>query len=131
MAVELPSDITDIPQTYKVNCIIAGTNVDELDFYYGGIELSPTICTGSDAFSCNETLDNDNKERFTSDSTPNELKHGLLFVIWKAKKINSGAFRQNNNYGDHRIRCYAKKGSLERNSDYITVKGSTTFVTIV
>ena len=63
----------------------------------------------------------------TSDITPNALRYGLLNVTWEAEEISSGVFRQDNNNGDHRIRCSAERGNnptVTRYSDYITVRGN-------
>ena len=107
---EQPPDVTIIPQTYKVNCIIAGRVVDRgLRFYYASIELTNSICSNSDGFTCTVTKDN-GVSGLTSDITPNKLRHGLLTVTWEAEEISSGVFRQDNNNGDHRIRCSAQRG---------------------
>ena len=58
------------------------------------------------------------------DNTPNALRQGLLTVTWEAKEISSGVFRQDNNNGDHRIKCYAERKSAKRTSEYIIVKGN-------
>ena len=119
---QLPSDIT-VPQTYKVNCITMG-DIDSitLNFYYDDdtdIELSDGICRSSDGFSCNKTLDVDPEVSFSS-----IIRHNLLTVTWEAEAIGSGAFRQDNNNGDHRIRCGAEGRGINRVSDYITVRGN-------
>ena len=71
----------------------------------------------------------------TSNITPDPLRHGLLTVTWEAQEISSGAFRQDNNNGDHKITCYAKRqtntGTVERTSDYITVRGNIESFTIL
>ena len=58
------------------------------------------------------------------DITPNNLRQGLLTVTWEAEEISSGVFRQDNNNGDHRIKCYAERGNAKRTSEYIIVKGN-------
>ena len=139
VTVELPPDVTIIPQTYKVNCIIAGREVNRgLNFSYAddmSINLTDSICSNSDGFSCTVTKDNGDDDNgvsgLTSDITPNALRHGRLTVTWEAEEISSGVFRQDNNNGDHRIRCSAKRGEPPnyaiRYSDYITVRGNGTF----
>ena len=120
---------------YKVNCIIAGGVVDRaLNFSYADvIDINLTdstpVCTESDGFTCTVELDNGNDDNgvsgLTSDITPNALRHGLLTVTWEAEEISSGVFRQDNNDGDHRIRCSAQRGDHAiRYSDYITVRGN-------
>ena len=135
---ELPPDVTMTPQMYKVNCIIAGGVVDHaLNFSYADVidvnlTDSTPVCTESDGFTCTVELDNGDDDNgvsgLTSDITPNALRHGLLTVTWEAEEISSGVFRQNNNNGDHRIRCSAQRGSppnyVIRYSDYITVRGN-------
>ena len=142
VTVELPPDVTIIPQTYEVNCIIAGRVVDRgLRFYYANdasIELTNSICTDSDGFTCTVTKDNGDDDNgvsgLTSDITPNALRHGLLTVAWEAEEISSGVFRQENNNGDHRIRCSARRGDnqnhVTRYSDYITMRGNNTLIII-
>ena len=135
---ELPPDVTMIPQMYKVNCIIVGRVVDRaLNFSYADvidinlIDSTP-VCTESDGFTCTVELDNGDDDNgvsgLTSDITPNALRHGLLTVTWEAEEISSGVFRQDNNNGDHRIKCSAQRGSppnyVIRYSDYITVRGN-------
>ena len=131
VTVELSPDVTIIPQIYKVNCIIAGGVVNALYFSYADItdiQLNNSICTNSDGFSCTRIRDNGDEDNgvsgLTSDITPNALRHGLLNVTWEAEEISSGVFRQDNNNGDHRIKCYAERHSAKRNSEYIIVKGN-------
>ena len=135
-----PPDITVLPQTYTVSCTIAGNPVTELDFHYDDVPnvkklITDNICTTSDGFSCTTSLDNGDDDTgvsgLTSDITPDPLRHGLLTVTWEAEEISSGAFRQDNNNGDHRIRCYAKRNNVERTSDYITVRGNVESFTIL
>ena len=47
-----------------------------------------------------------------------------IIVTWEAEEISSGAFRQNSNHGDHKIRCYARANqtTIERES-IISVRG--------
>ena len=124
--VELPHDITTVSQTYTVNCIIAGeANSITLNFYYNDngtdIELTNSICRSSNGFSCSRTLDVDPEVSYVI--TPNTVRHNLLTVTWKAEEISSGVFRQDNNNGDHRIRCSAQRLNIDRISDYTTVRG--------
>ena len=133
---ELPPDITAVLQTYKVNCIIAGNgNSITLRFYYdddNSVELTNNTCTTGDGFTCNKTLNigdtNTGVSHLAYDITPNALRHGLLTVTWEAEEISSGVFRQDNNDGDHRIRCNAQRLNVNRNTDHITVRGSFIFL---
>ena len=127
---------------YKVNCIIAGGVVDHtLNYSYADvIDINLTdstpVCTESDGFTCTVELDsgddNNGVSGLTSDITPNALRHGLLTVIWEAEEISSGVFRQDNNNGDHRIRCSAQRGDppnhVIRYSDYVIVRGSNSLI---
>ena len=107
ITVELPTDITDIPQIYEVNCAIAG-KIDQVSFTYD--TNTTDLCTTTD-FNC--TIRN------ISDGAPNPLRHGLLTVTWEAENINIG-----NNDGDHRISCSAKSNDTTKTSEYITVRGN-------
>ena len=130
---------------YKVNCIIAGQVVDRaLNFSYADvIDINLTdstpVCTKSDGFTCTVELDNGDDDNgvsgLTSDITPNVLRHGLLTVAWEAEEISSGVFRQDNNNGDHRIRCSAQRGDpsgyVIRYFDYIIVRGSNSLLVMM
>ena len=122
VTVELPLDVTAIPQQYKINCIIAGKYVLKLNFYYDDTDLTGICNSQSNGFSCTTMIENENE--LVSDITPSKLRHGLLTVTWEAGEISNGIFRQDNNNGDHRIRCYAERGNAKRTSEYIIVKGN-------
>ena len=126
ITVELPLDVTAIPQQYKINCVIAGKNVYKLNFYYDDTDLNDTLCNvQSNSFSCTTMIENDpTKNGLTHDDTPNKLRQGLLTVTWEAEEISSGVFRQDNNNGDHRMKCYAERHVTKRTSEYIIVKGN-------
>ena len=52
ITVELPSDVTAIPQQYKVKCIIAVKNDIKFNFYYDDTDLTG-ICNGQgNGFNC-------------------------------------------------------------------------------
>ena len=72
---------------------------------------------------CTTMIENENE--LVSDITPSgKLRHGLLIVTWEAEEISSGVFRQDNNNGDHRMKCYAERHAAKRTSEYIIVKGN-------
>ena len=74
ITVELPLDVTAIPQQYKINCIIAGKNVNKLNFYYDDTDLTG-ICNGQgNGFSCTTMTENG----LTSDITPSRLRRDFL-----------------------------------------------------
>ena len=114
--------MTAIPQQYKVNCISTGKNVLKLNFYYDDTDLTDICNSQSNGFSCTTMIENENE--LVSDLTHKPLRHGLLTVTWEAKEISSGVFRQDNNNGDHRIKCYAERLAAKRTSEYIIVKGN-------
>ena len=105
---DLPPDITAIPQNYKVKCIIPGGEDRDTDFnflYDADIKLATDICS----FNCTNWTT-------ISDSVPSPSLYGLLTVTWTAENINIG-----NNDGDHRISCSAESNDT---LEYITVRGS-------
>ena len=130
ITVELPHDITAVPQTYKVNCIIAGRGEYLTVKFYNNadVELTTNLCSDSNGFQCTTTLDIGDVENgvshLTSRVTPNALRHGLLTVTWEAEEIDRGIFRQDNNDGDHIIKCSAQGRNIDRTSDYIIVRGN-------
>ena len=102
----LPPDITAIPQIYEVECIIpGGSGAGNIAFNF---TCDSDICTTT-GFTI----------RDISDGAPNPLRHGLLTVTWEAENINIG-----NNDGDHRISCSAKSNDTTRTSEHITVRGN-------
>ena len=114
ITVELPLDVTAIPQQYKINCNIAGKSVHKFNFYYDDTDLT-SICNGQgNGFSCTTITKNGLK----SDLTPSLLRRNLLTVTWEAENISSG------NNGDHKIKCYAERNNFKRTSKYIIVKGN-------
>ena len=54
--------------------------------------------------------------------SPDDVIDKTITVTWEAEEISSGAFRQDNNNGDHEIECYARRGSTIRLST-VTVRG--------
>ena len=125
ITVEVPLDVTAIPQQYKINCIIVGKHVIKFNFYYDDSDLTGICNSQGNGFSCTAIIKHDpTKNGLTYDNTPNKLRQGLLTVTWEAKEISSGVFRQDNNNGDHRIKCYAERANVKRTSEYIIVKGN-------
>ena len=114
--------MTAIPQQYKVNCIITGKDVLKFNCYYDDTDLTDICNTQGNGFNCTIMIENENE--LVSDITQKPLRCGLLTVAWEAEEISSGVFRQDNNNGDHRIRCYAERGNAKRNSEYIIVEGN-------
>ena len=114
------------PQTYTVECIIAGGIVDAIAYFYESnnqIDHEIKCINPTNGFTCISTLNNNNPEEVSSNITPDPLRLGTLSITWTAKLIDAGIFAQANNDGDHRIKCQAMRLSTMRNSPYIIVKG--------
>ena len=114
-----PSDITVLPQSYTVHCIIAGGELTEFHYYYvdtTDTELTSTYCSSQKSYNCSLATDS----TVTSDMTPDDVVDKTITVTWEAEEISSGAFRQDN--GDHVIKCNARKRNTSRES-IITMKG--------
>ena len=121
-----PSDITAIPRSYTVHCVIVGGGLHEFHYYYqdninNDIDLTSTYCSSQYVgYGCSLATDN----TVTTDVSPDDVIDKTITVTWKAREISSGsgAFRQNNNNGDHVIECYARKGDTTRTST-VTIEG--------
>ena len=116
-----PSDITAIPQSYTVHCIIAGENIDEFHYYYQGnsnINLTSTYCSSQTGYDCSLATNN----TVISYMTPDDVRDKTITVTWEAEEICSGAFRQDSNDGDHVIKCNVSQGAITREST-VTIKG--------
>ena len=114
-----PSDITTIPQSYTVHCVIVGGELDEFHYYYkdsSDIDLTSTYCSSQTGYYCSLATDN----TVITDVSPDPVIDKTITVRWEAEEISSGAFRQDN--GDHVIKCYARRTKTMRES-IITVKG--------
>ena len=113
------------PQTYTVECIIAGGRVDVIAYFYESnnqIDHEIKCINATNGFTCISTLNNNPKE-VSSNATPDRLRLGTLNIPWTAELIDAGIFAQANNDGDHRIKCQATRLNIIRNSSYIIVKG--------
>ena len=58
----------------------------------------------------------------TTDVSPDPPIDRPITVTWEAEEISSGAFRQNNNNGDHVIECHATRNAATRIST-VTIEG--------
>ena len=125
-----PSDITAIPQSYTVHCVIIRSQVTlsdpfltEFHYYYkdtsSDIDLTNTSCMPQTGYNC--TIGPDNTT-VTTDVSPDHPTDRPITVTWEAEEISSGAFRQNNNNGDHVIECYAVRNAAIRTST-VTIEG--------
>ena len=118
-----PFDITVIPQSYTVHCVIVGGELHEFHYYYKGssdIDLNSTYCSSPTGYNCSLATDN----TVTTDVSPDGVIDKTITVTWEAEEISSGAFRQNNNNnGDHEIECNARRGGTSRTST-VTIEGT-------
>ena len=126
-----PSDITAIPQSYTVHCVFVRSQLVELQiiflhefhYYYkdisSDIDLNSTYCSSQTGYNC--TIGPDDTT-VTTDVSPDPPINKPITVTWEAEEISSGAFRQNNNNGDHVIECYARRNAFSRMST-ITIEG--------
>ena len=55
-----------------------------------------------------------------TDKTSDNVVDKTITVIWEAE-ISSGAFRQDSNQGDHKIRCYAR--ARQDRESIISIRG--------
>ena len=110
--VDLPSDITVIPQSYTVNCIVTGDFIQQsytitFKHYYNDdsdTELNQSYCdTQHDGYSC--SLDS---TIITTNYTYSNTTDYTVTVEWEAKNISSGVFTQSAHDGDHIHYCEAR-----------------------
>ena len=120
-AFDPPFDITAIPQSYTVHCVIVGGELDEFHYYYqdsSDIDLTSAYCSSQTGYDCSLATDN----TVTTDVSPDDVRDETITVTWEAEEISSGAFRQDNNNGDHVIECNARRGGATRTS-IVTIEG--------
>ena len=114
-----PSDITAIPQSYTVHCVIIGEELEAFHYYYHDTpesELTSTYCSSQTSYNCslaNNTV--------MTDKTSDNVVDKTITVTWEAEEISSGVFRQDSNHGDHKIRCYAR--ARQDRESIISVRG--------
>ena len=113
MYVDLPSDITAIPQYYTVHCIVTGSLDDattSIKHYYddnSDIELTQSYCTDThDGYSCSV-----HNQSITTNYTYSDTGDYTVTVEWEGKTISNGAFRQSQHDGDHVHVCTAASGN--------------------
>ena len=114
MYVDLPSDITVIPQYYTVHCIVTGSLDDattSIKHYYddnSDIELTQSYCTDThDGYSCSV-----NSQSITTKYTYSDTADYTVTVEWEGKTISNGSFRQSQHDGDHEHVCTAASGAV-------------------
>ena len=96
---------------------------NEFHYYYkdtsSDIDLTNTYCSSQTGYDC--TIGPDDTT-VTTDVSPDPPTDRPITVTWEAEEISSGAFRQNNNNGDHEIECYAVRNAATRTST-VTIEG--------
>ena len=95
----------------------------EFHYYYkdtsSDIDLTNTYCSSQTGYDC--TIGPDDTT-VTTDVSPDPPTDRPITVTWEAEEISSGAFRQNNNNGDHVIECYVVRTVVTRTST-VTIEG--------
>ena len=117
ITVDLPSNITVLPQNYTLHAIKIGASdqvyLHDANWYYESGITSTQVCRGYIYYySCSigngEDIDYSNgRYDFT------------LTVTWNGEIITSGALSQSNNNGDHVYRFYLRVGDVIRNHHHI------------
>ena len=122
ISVDLPSDITVLPQTYTLHAVKIGTPnpyIRSANWYYESGNTSTELCTISsdnrDVYHCNfgygMSVDKGNGRRdFT------------LTITWNEENIASGIFNQAKSNGDHKYKFYLHVSNVMRNRT-ITITG--------
>ena len=82
------------------------------------LDLTSTYCSSQTGYDCSLATNN----TVTTDVSPDPAIDKTITVTWEAEEINSGAFRQDNNNGDHVIECNAIRGSTRKST--VTIKGT-------
>ena len=95
----------------------------EFHYYYKdtstNIDLNSTYCSSQTGYDC--TIGPDDTT-VTTDVSPDPPTDRPITVTWEAEEISSGAFRQDNNNGDHEIECNARRNAATRIST-VTIEG--------
>ena len=118
--VDLPFDITVIPQYYTIHCIVTGQENPIVTHYYDSnpdFDFTNSSCDNQLGYDC--TVNSEllySILNYTYDKT--------LTVEWEAEKISSGAFVSTNDNGDHVHVCNAQDEENKRTvKDYLRVTG--------
>ena len=102
-----PSDITAIPQSYTVHCIIAGAEVEEFHYYNSDTELTTACYTEQNGYNCSLSTNS----TITSDVTPDNVVDKTITVTLIPEEINGS--------DDHLIRCQVRHNDTTRESTVI------------
>ena len=124
ISVDLPSDITVLPQTYTLHAIKSGYNDHEqhnyaAEWYY---ESGTQLCDGyKNYYQCTIGV-----------GTKTERGGGkydyTVTITWNGETITSGELSQSNNNGDHVYTFYFQVSNVMRNR-MITVRGKPYYLT--
>uniref|UniRef100_A0A1X7T0C4 Fibronectin type-III domain-containing protein n=1 Tax=Amphimedon queenslandica TaxID=400682 RepID=A0A1X7T0C4_AMPQE len=113
ITVDLPSDITLLPQTYTLHAIKIGHDdhssfLHAVKWYYESGSSSTQLCTGSRAsYSCTFMYGNG-----MSVDYGNGRWDYTLTVTWFGENVTSGVLSQSNNNGDHVFRFHLDFGHI-------------------
>ena len=126
--VDLPPDVTAIPQYYTVHCIVTGSlsSATIKHYYNTDNELTQSYCSSAhEGYSC--TVES---ESITTNYTYPTTGDYTVTVEWEGMDISSGVFSQSVLDGDHEHICTAASGAvgptvkgLKGRIKSVTVKG--------
>ena len=122
ISVDLPSDITVLPQTYTLRAVKIGHPnpiIKSASWYY---ESSHTITELCIIGSNNRDLYNCNFGDGMSVDKGNGRREFTLTITWNEETITSGIFSQSNNNSDHKYKFYLHVSNVMRNQT-ITITG--------
>ena len=118
ISVDLPSDITVLPQTYTLHAVKIGQYyIDSADWYYETASTSIELCSVNN-YQYNCTNDNG----IAIDKGNGRWEYSLI-VTWDGDTINSGILSQSSNNADHEYRFYLNASEVMRNHS-ITITGN-------
>ena len=124
ITVDLPSDITVLPQNYTLHAIKIGAenkNGDEIrvkaaNWYYESGSTSTELCSIQNlAYGCSIG------DRMAVNKSNGRWEYTLT-VTWNGETITSGVLSQSNSNGDHVYRFYLEFVDVERNYTHM-IKG--------
>ena len=120
ITVDLPSDITVLPQNYTLHAIKIGDqnrgSLTAANWYYESGSTSTELCSiQNNAYSCsigNGIFINEGEGRWVY----------TLTITWNEENLTSGILSQSNGNGDHVYRFYLHMGGAMRNRSH-TITG--------
>ena len=122
VSVDLPSDITVLPQTYTLHAVKIGSpnpSIKSANWYYESSDTSTELCI----------INSDDRDVYNCDFgygmsvyKGNGRRDFILTITWNEENITSGIFNQSNSYSDHKYKFYLHVSNVMRNR-YITITG--------